>query len=188
MLFPHWQRVFGSQGTFSARHRWLLRHILSTASPRACLVMPLLNSCGRSTAWSNKWVMSACMQPGLTTRSHWNCASPVACRQSVTIPLKFIYQDWQQPHHMHYDQCCKKCFGRLRLGWALILLLSCTSITQHSLLWGVSRTELKTRPLTSRWTVTLLFDRDTFIVLGECNQASRAWMAVCSYFSRLSEQ
>lgn len=84
------------------------------------LMPPLSCHCsthGRFTAQSNKWVTSACVQPGLTTWSHWNRVSPIACRRSVTIPAKFIYQFWQQPHHPYYDQCCKKCFGPLRLGW-----------------------------------------------------------------------
>lgn len=143
ILFLHQQRVFRSQehseSDTSERHR------LSTASPRACLFMPLLNSYGRPTAWSNKWVTSACVQPGLSTRSHWNSISPVACRQSVTIPVKFIYQYWQQPHHTHYDQCCRKCFGCLRLGWALILLLPCTSVLSPHSLNGRSQ-ELNEKP------------------------------------------
>lgn len=113
-------------GTFSAQRCWLLKHRLSTSPPRASLVMPLLNSFGRSGTWSYKWVTSVCMQQGPTTRSHCNRASPTAFRQPVTIPVKFIYQYWQHPHHSHYDQCCKKCFGSLRKSSAFIQFLSWT--------------------------------------------------------------
>lgn len=112
-LFPHRRSVFHS----SAWRRWLLRaqneHSRSSCLPchaTAQLIWQIYRP-------QQEWVTSACVQPGLTTWSCWNRVSAMACGQSVTIPAKFIYQLWQQPHHPHYDQCCKKRSGPLR--WAV---------------------------------------------------------------------